>query len=216
MLMVEAQIRCSSRMRPDQNWRGRLPQRGAGRPQRAQHQHAPDQQAEEEADLPEPPELDVGESLVAEPEPAVVDIAHDAELVADQRAGDDDAASPRTADRPAIPGRVPPARRRSRARGTAPAPIQDDADPDDRRLDMHVAQEVERQEIVQIADAVEAAPIVVGVGHDRAGGDLQQQHGGDDAGSNSRPCAGSRSAAGTSPAPGPSARRPDGSARTRR
>ena len=53
------------------------------------------------------------------------------------------------------------------------------ADPDDRRLDVHVAQEVERQDVVQ-RDAVEAAPVVVGVRHDRAGGDLQQQHDCDD------------------------------------
>src|SRR5208283_163422 len=60
---------------------GRLPHRGAGRPQCAKHQGTPDQQAKEEADLPEPPELNVGQSLVAEPEPAAVDIAHDAQPV---------------------------------------------------------------------------------------------------------------------------------------
>ena len=96
----------------------RLPQHRAGRPQRAEHQPAPDQQADEEADLPEPAELDVGQALIAEPEPAAVDIAHDAEPVADQRAGDDESTSPRTAGRPATPGRAPRARRRSPARGT--------------------------------------------------------------------------------------------------
>ena len=52
-------------------------------------------------------------------------------------------------------------------------------DPDDRRLDMHVAQEVEGQEIVD-GDAVEARPVVIGMRHDDAGADLHQQQRGDD------------------------------------
>ena len=44
---------------------------------------------------------------------------------------------------------------------------------------MDVAQEVEWQHVMQ-RDAVEASTVVVGVRHDRAGGDLHQQHGNDD------------------------------------
>ena len=48
------------------------------------------------------------------------------------------------------------------------------ADPDNRRLDMHIAQEVEGQEVVD-GDAVEARPVVIGMRHDDAGRDLHQQ-----------------------------------------
>ncbi len=43
----------------------------------------------EEPDLPEAAKLDIGKSLVAEPEPIFLDDAHEAEIVAEQRAGDD-------------------------------------------------------------------------------------------------------------------------------
>jgi hypothetical protein len=44
----------------------------------------------EEPDLPRSAELDVGKPLIAEPEPAVADIPHDAEIIADERADDDE------------------------------------------------------------------------------------------------------------------------------
>ena len=74
MLRVAVQIRVSMRMRPDQTWRvGCHTAVLAGH--RAEHQGASGQQSEEEADLPEPPGLEAGLSLVAEPEPAGIDIA---------------------------------------------------------------------------------------------------------------------------------------------
>ncbi len=48
------------------------------------------------------------------------------------------------------------------------------ADPDDRRLDVDVAQEVEGQEIVD-RDPVEARAIIIGMRHDGAGRDLHQK-----------------------------------------
>ena len=92
--MVAAQIRCSSRMRAAPELPGRLDQRIAARPQRAEHQPAPAQQRDEEQDLPEAAELDVGQALVAEPEPAFVDHALDAEIIAEQRGGDDEQRHP--------------------------------------------------------------------------------------------------------------------------
>src|ERR1019366_9132802 len=53
-----------------------------GRPERAEHEQAPDHQTGEETDLPGAAELDVGEALIAEPEPAFMDIPHDAEIIA--------------------------------------------------------------------------------------------------------------------------------------
>ena len=101
-------------------------------------------------------------------------IAHDAEPVADQRAGDDDQGHPEQhVDEKPLAARLAPAgdRRSEEQAGADPA----DADPDDRRLDVHVAEEVEWQELVQV-EPVEAAPIVIGMRHDRAGEDLQEQH----------------------------------------
>ncbi len=107
-----------------------------------------------------------------------VDVAHDAEPVADQRAGDDQQRDPeQQVDQETLSARLPPAG--DRGRQEQPGADPRDADPDDRRLDVHVAQEVERQDVLQ-RDAVEAAPVVVGVRHDGAGGDLQQQHHRDD------------------------------------
>ena len=95
MLMVAAQIRCSSRMRPVQNCRVACDSvspvgHSARNTSTLQHQ----QRRRRTADLPEPAELDVGQPLIAEPEPAFVDVAHDAEIVADQRAGDDEQRDP--------------------------------------------------------------------------------------------------------------------------
>ena len=53
------------------------------------------------------------------------------------------------------------------------------ADPDDRRLDMDVTQEIERKVVVD-RDPVKARPVVIGMGHDRAGGDLHQEQRRDD------------------------------------
>ena len=176
MLIVAAQIRFSIRMRPDQNWRVACHRR-TGRPQRPKHQGTPDQQAEEETDLPEPPKLDVRLSLVAEPEPAIIDIAHDAQPVAGQRAGDNGQRHPEQhVDEQSLAAGFPsPCNRRSEEQpGADPA----DADPNNRRLDVYVPQEVKWQDLVQ-DQPVKAAPIVVGMRHDRAGEDLQQQHGSD-------------------------------------
>lgn len=52
-------------------------------------------------------------------------------------------------------------------------------DPDDRRLYVEVTQEVEWEEIIDL-DAVKAGPIVIGLRHDRADQDLEQQQCGDD------------------------------------
>ena len=99
MLMVEAQIRCSMRIRPGaRNLASRLPPHRRRRPQRAHHQHAPRRKPDEESDLPEAAELDIGEALVSKPEPALVDDPPDAEVIADQIRPRQSAASPRTAD----------------------------------------------------------------------------------------------------------------------
>ena len=105
---------------------------------------------------------------------ALLHVAHNAEPIADQRAGDDNQGDPeQDIDQQTLAARLAPAgdRRRQKQPGADPA----HADPDDRRLDVHVAQEVERQDRMQI-EAVKAAAIVIGVRHDRAGEDLQQQH----------------------------------------
>ena len=101
-------------------------------------------------------------------------MAHDAEPVADQRAGNDDQGDiEQQIDQKPLAARLAPAgnRRSQEQAGADPA----DADPDDRGLDVHVAEEVEWQEIMQI-ETVEAAAIVIGMRHDRAGQDLQEQH----------------------------------------
>ena len=177
-MRVAAQIRFSSLIWPGPELPGRLPQRRAGRPQRAEHQRAPHQQADKKADLPEAAELDVGQALIAEPEPRVAHISHDAEPVPDQRAGNDDQRHPeQQIDQQTLAARLALAgdRRREKQAGADPP----DADPDDRSLDVHVAQEVERQIMMQF-EPVEAAAIVIGMRHDRAGEDLQQQHRRDD------------------------------------
>ena len=214
MLIVAAQIRFSIRMRPDQNWRvacrSAAPVGHSARKTSALQISRPTKKPI----CQNAAELDVGQSLVAEPEPAAVDVAHDAQPVADQRAGDDDQRHPEQhIDEQPLAARLPAAgdRRGEKQAGADPA----HTDPDDRRLDVHVAQEVERQEVVQV-EPVEAAPVVVGVRHDRAGEDLQQQHGGDHQEVFADLALARRSAGRTAPAPGPSVRRPDGSARTRR
>ena len=147
-------------------------QLGAGRPQRAEHQQAPDHQAGEEADLPGAAELDVGQALIAEPEPAFADVAHDAEIIAGERADDDEQRHPeQQIDEEALSLRLAAADRRRQEQGRADP---GEADPDDRRLDVDVAQEVERQEAIDL-DAVKARPIRVVVGHDRADENLQQE-----------------------------------------
>ena len=134
-------------MRPDQNCPAAFRHSAVRRPQRAHHQHAPQRQPDEEADLPEAAELDIGEALVAEPEPALVDHPHDAEIVADQRAGDDQQRHPeQQIDQEMLALCLLAAgdgggEEQRRADPGKP-------DPDDRRLDMDVAQEVEGQEVV--------------------------------------------------------------------
>src|SRR6185312_16210571 len=133
-----------------------------------------DQETEEEADLPEPPELDVGKTLIAEPEPAAFQIAHDAQPVAYQRPGDDDERHPeQQVDEDSLSACFAPA---SDCRGEEePGADPPHPDPDNRGLDVDVAQEVEGEDGRQI-DAVEAAPVVIGMRHDRPRRDLQQEH----------------------------------------
>lgn len=66
-----------------------LRQRPSRGPQGAEHEQAPDHEPKEKSDLPEVAQLNVRQALIAEPEPAVPDIAHDAEVIADQRVRDD-------------------------------------------------------------------------------------------------------------------------------
>ena len=61
------------------------------RPQRAAHEHQPDQQADEQEDLPEPAEVHVLVALVAEPEVGgEAQPLHHREPLAGHRADDDD------------------------------------------------------------------------------------------------------------------------------
>ena len=122
--------------------------------------------------------MDVGEALVAEPEPFSVDVAHDAKPVADQRARDDDQSDPeQKIDQEALPRRFAAAGDgRCEEQGRADPR---DADPHNRRLDVHITKKIKRQDVVQL-QAIEAAPVIIGVGHDRAGCNLQEQDEGDD------------------------------------
>src|SRR5262249_53453211 len=54
-----------------------------------------------------------------------------------------------------------------------------DSDPDDGCLNMHVAQEIEWQVVVEF-EPVEAGPVVIGMGHNCPCQDLNQQHCGHD------------------------------------
>ena len=80
-------------------------------PERPHHQKAPENKPDEEADLPEAAKLDVRKALIAEPEPALVDDAHDPEVVADQGARDDEQRHPEQ-QVGANAGPWPPGRRR--------------------------------------------------------------------------------------------------------
>src|SRR5579872_5672761 len=76
-------------------------------PEGAEHQRAPDRQPREEADLPGAAELDVGKALLAEPEPALLHVAHDVEIIARERAGDDGHRHPEErVDEPGLPFRL--------------------------------------------------------------------------------------------------------------
>ena len=101
----------------------------------------------------------------------------DAQPVADKSAGNDEQRDPeQQVDQNALAARLAAAgdRRGQEQAGADPA----DADPNDRRLDMHVAQEVERQDSCEV-DAVEAAPVIIGVRHDRAGDSASSSTSGD-------------------------------------
>ena len=201
-------------MRPVQNWPAAFRHSAVRRPQRPHHQQAPQRQTDEEADLPEAAELDVGEALVAEPEPVLVDHPHDAEIIADQRAGDDQQRHPeQEIDQEMLALGLLAAGDGGREKQRRADPRK--PDPDDRRLDMDVAQEVEGQEVVD-RDAVEAGPVVIGMRHDDAGAGSAPAAAPRPRENICRSASGSASAAGTSPAPGPSARRRDCSGRTRR
>src|ERR1700730_18543972 len=156
---------------------GRLNEGCSRRPQRAEDEDAPDRQPSEKPDLPRPAKLDIREPLIAEPEPTSADVSHDAEIVADERGDDDEQCDPEEhVDEEALPLRLLAADRRSEKQGRAD-PRQ--TDPDDRRLNVDIPKEVERQEAIDL-DAVKARPVRVVVGHDRTNEDLQKQHPGDD------------------------------------
>src|SRR5579875_2817142 len=130
----------------------RSPPAARARPHRPHDEKAPKRKTDEEADLPEAAELDIGKSLVPEPEPVLVDHTHDAEIIARERADHDQHGHPKQKiDRPMLSLRLFAAGdgRRKEKRRADPGY----ADPHDRRLDMHVAQEVEREPIVD-RDAV--------------------------------------------------------------
>src|ERR1019366_5883096 len=101
--------------------------------------------------LPEAPELDIGQALIAEPEPSFVDVAHNAEVIADEGANNDEKRHPeQEIDQHGLTlGFTPAYGRGQEQRGADPR----QADPDNRSLDMHIAQEVERQDAIHL-DAV--------------------------------------------------------------
>lgn len=90
MLIVAAHSRVFETNAPGPELTRRPTEQRAARPQCPQYQHAPENKAEKERDLPEAPELAVRKALIAEPEPSPLDDPHDAEIIADQRAGDDE------------------------------------------------------------------------------------------------------------------------------
>ena len=144
----------------------RFDDRVAARPQRPEHEAAPAQQRHEEQDLPEAPELDVGQALVSEPEPAFVDQPLDAEVIAEQRGTDHEQRDPeQEIDEESLPLRLAPSG--DRRRDEQPARDPAEPDPDDRRLEVEASQEVEREDVVEL-DPVEVFPLVIGVRHDRA------------------------------------------------
>ena len=157
---------------------GRLDHRVAARPKRAKHEPAPAQQRDEEQYLPEAAELDVGQALVAEPEPAFVDHALDAEIIAEKGGDDDEQRDPeQQVDEKALALRFASAGDCRSDEQTARDPAE--PDPDDRRLQMEAAQEVERQDVVEL-DAVEGLPLIIRVRHDRAGALRCKEHERDD------------------------------------
>ena len=156
----------------------RLDQRLAARPQRPKHQPAPAQQRDEEKDLPETSELDVGQALVAEPEPAFVDHALDAEIIAEQRGRDDEQRHPeQEVDQHALALRLAPAG--DRRGDEQPARDPSETDPDDRRLEVEAPQEIEGQDVVEL-DAVEGRTVIIRMGHDRARALRGEEHQSDD------------------------------------
>ena len=153
---------------------GRFDDRIARGPQCTEHEPAPAQQRDEEQDLPEAAKLDVGEALVAEPEPAFVDHALDAEIIADQRGGDDEQRDPeQQVDEKALPFRLAATGDRRSDEQPARDPAQ--TDPDDRRLQVEAPEEIVRQDVVEL-DAVERLAIVIGVGHDCSGALRGEEH----------------------------------------
>ena len=99
------------------------------------------------------------------------------EVVADQRTGHHQQRHPKEqVHQKGLPCGSAAADRRARNKSRAD-PGQ--ADPDDRRLDMDIAQEIEGQEAIDLK-AVEAGAIRIIVSQDRPREDLQQQQTGDD------------------------------------
>src|SRR5690606_37132705 len=85
-------------------------------PERADHQEEPEEESDEQRDLPGPSEVDVLVAAVPEPEPggAVTEVLEDAEPLSDERADDDDEErSEEHVDAEALPFRLATADRRS-------------------------------------------------------------------------------------------------------
>src|SRR6185437_17068755 len=121
---------------------GRRRERATIGPERPQDEHAPDRKPGEEADLPSAAELDVGEALVPEPEPAVtqvraLEVPHDVEVVARKGAHDDGECHPEenVNEHGLSLGFCVTDRGRQEESGADPGK----PDPDDGRLRMHVA-----------------------------------------------------------------------------
>ncbi len=142
-------------------------------PEGAEDHVAPEGEADGEADLPGPAELEIGEPLIADPEPGAVDHPHDPEIVAEQRAADDeDGDGEEEVDQSRLALRLTPGDERSEEEGGGDP---GKPDPDDRRLEVDRAERVEGEDVVE-DEAVEIAALGIVVGHDAARADLHEEH----------------------------------------
>src|SRR5262245_48081218 len=139
------------------------PQFGTSGPQSTKNKSAPGQKPQKKADLPKSTKLDIREPLVTEPEPVLLDVAHDAEPIANQRSRDDDKCHPKQdVDEKRLPTRIAASGHGWGQEEAAADPSH--PDPDDGGLNVHVTQKIEGQVVVKF-ETVEAGPIVICVGH---------------------------------------------------
>ena len=175
MLIVAAQIRFSSRMRPVRS--AALPAGARPVGHRARNTSPLRPGAREEADLPEPARAECRTVPGCRTRTSRSRLAHDAEPIADQRTGDDGSVTQnsRSTRKPWPRASRPPAIAGARKR---PEPIQDT--PIQTIGDwMWTSRRKLNGDVVQ-GEPIEASLVVVRVRHDRAGGDLQQQDERDD------------------------------------